>query len=368
MRSSIVSVLAAVTSASVIATPSVASADTYTRIVCGSAGYQFFDAVAAFLPLSKYVTTTDDVGSEFVPSGAAATVVDYPWFFFEPGVLDRNITVGAENLYAAVQATEGTIVVAGTSHGAANVGRLQMLLESDPNAPSPDRLSLFRFNDPTFGATPVLFPDNFRIPFLGYVVSPSVESRYDTTIVAHEYDMWGDFPDRPWNLLALINSLAGAVFVHQLAAGVPEGLAPQSVTVNSLGATATSYLVPTDNLPITEPLRIIGVPDSNVDRIDAALRPVIDAGYSRHDEPEDTRPYLSHGQLTTSTQTTPAAAAGADVSDAVEYEALDEAPTVEVMDARPAAAPKVTGVRNSVPDDSPRSSGRDFRRGLRGAN
>jgi hypothetical protein len=54
-------------------------------------------------------------------------------------------------------------------------------------------------------------------------------------------------------------------------------------TTNDLGGRTTSYLVPTKDLPLTQPLRQVGVPRSIVDEVDKHLRPVVDAGYKRND-------------------------------------------------------------------------------------
>ena len=66
--------------------------------------------------------------------------------------------------------------------------------------------------------------------------------------------------------------------------------------MNSKNATVTTYLVPTEELPLTLPLRFIA-PPAVVDRIDDIVRPIVDAGYSRNDDAGDTRPYLSHGEI-----------------------------------------------------------------------
>ena len=60
---------------------------------------------------------------------------------------------------------------------------------------------------------------------------------------------------------------------------------------------STTYLVPTENLPLTQVFRDVGVPDALVDKADQVLRPVVDAGYVRHDQPGDTRPYLYDGEI-----------------------------------------------------------------------
>lgn len=45
---------------------------------------------------------------------------------------------------------------------------------------------------------------------LNYTPRPEPETPYDVIVVAQEYDGWADFPDRPWNLLATLNAIAGS--------------------------------------------------------------------------------------------------------------------------------------------------------------
>jgi PE-PPE domain len=56
-----------------------------------------------------------------------------------------------------------------------------------------------------------------------------------------------------------------------------------STTTNSRGASVTTLLVPTRNLPLWQPLRDIGVDSRIVDLLDQVTRPIVDAGYSRND-------------------------------------------------------------------------------------
>ena len=70
-------------------------------------------------------------------------------------------------------------------------------------------------------------------------------------------------PDRPWNLFSTLNAVIGAGVVHSLYADVdPASIPPENVTteVNSKDATVTRYLAPTDDLPLTLPLRFIAPP------------------------------------------------------------------------------------------------------------
>jgi hypothetical protein len=114
------------------------------------------------------------------------------------------------------------------------------------------------------------------------------ESQYNTIIITNQYDGFADFPDK-WNPLAVINSFVGLYYRHGQTAFVDLSGVPDknvTTTINSLGATTTTYLVPATFLPITQPLRDLGVPASLVDSLDQLLRPKIDSGYTRNDPPE----------------------------------------------------------------------------------
>jgi hypothetical protein len=79
-----------------------------------------------------------------------------------------------------------------------------------------------------------------------------------------------------------------STIVHTSAAFTgPGDVPPQNIrsTVNSKGATTTTYLIPVNHLPLTLPLRYLGFTD--VDQLDAVLQPIVDSGYSRYDNPLD---------------------------------------------------------------------------------
>jgi hypothetical protein len=118
-----------------------------------------------------------------------------------------------------------------------------------------------------------------------------VDSQYDTTSVVAAYDGLADFPDRP-SPLAILNALVGAAIVHTPTAfSTPDIVPPGNIvtTVNSRGAKETTYFVPNNGLPLTMPFRLLGAAPDVMDDIDATLKPMIDAGYSRNDNPA-TRP------------------------------------------------------------------------------
>ena len=52
-----------------------------------------------------------------------------------------------------------------------------------------------------------------------------------------------------------------------------------TTVLNSLGGKTTTYLVPTDKLPLVQPLRDLHVPEGIVTKIEKPLKRIVDAGY-----------------------------------------------------------------------------------------
>lgn len=105
------------------------------------------------------------------------------------------------------------------------------------------------------------------------------------TTYALEYDIIADAPDRP-NPLSWANAVMGGIYEHNTytAALVNQAVA-DGATVTTQYAGGTHVLIKAANLPLTRPLRQLGVPDPVVDRIDKVLRPMVDAGYDRGPAP-----------------------------------------------------------------------------------
>lgn len=263
--------------------------------------YALGGARAPGIPWYDY---TNRAGDEYFPN-AKRDLIDYPagapfsWVPQElfPGRRD-NVTIGqaasqaTNSLDQAIRNGHQPAAAVGLSQGTLALDQEQVRLANDPAAPPPDKLQFTTFGDPTgtnaFGHSFLagIFKPGDYIPFVDYTMPPPVQSQYDTNHVVAAYDGIGDFPDRPDNLLADANAFVGAAVVHTPAAFTgPGDVPPQNVrtTVNSRGATTTTYLVPVNHLPLTLPLRYLGWSDGLVNQIDAVLQPQIDAAYSRND-------------------------------------------------------------------------------------
>jgi diacyltrehalose acyltransferase len=213
---------------------------------------------------------------------------------------DRAILDGVKQASAAVP-QDGKVVIIGESMGSMVAWRVAAELANSDDPPPAEDVRVVLIAPPEAGVAEY-FKEGTYIPILNYRITRIAESPYDTTIVIGEYDGWSDPPDRPWNLVSSANALAGIVYVHgppSFTADVDD-VPKENITYvegNKEHGSITTYLVPTENLPLTQVFRDVGVPDALVDSADEVLRPVVDAGYVRNDQPGDTRPYLYDGEI-----------------------------------------------------------------------
>lgn len=203
---------------------------------------------------------------------------------------DKSVAEGVGNLDDDIHNTTGTKIVVGYSQSAtiATKEKRDLALQSaaGQEVPLPDELSFVLVANPNRANGGILarFPGLY-IPILDVTFDGATpEDQYQTIDVAREYDLISDFPEYPLNLLATANALAGYVYLHG-------HYGPDTVDLNAPGtisccegSTTTYYLIPTDKLPILQPLRDAGVPPVLVDSVEPVLRVLIDLGYDRTPE------------------------------------------------------------------------------------
>jgi pimeloyl-ACP methyl ester carboxylesterase len=246
-------------------------------------------AINPFYPI--VAPTYPEIGKYF-RSDPDPQIVDYSQ---DALAADQALLDGVTKVTDVVQGTNGTVVIIGESMGSMVAWRVAEGLAKSTN-PRTEDISVVLIAPPEAGIAEY-FKEGTFIPILNYTITRIRQSPYPTTIVIGEYDGWADPPDRPWNLISSANALLGTQFVH----GPPiftsdvSGLTP--LDDGHPDDNVKTYLVPTENLPLTQVFREVGVPDALVDKADEVLRPIIDAGYVRHDQPGDTRPYLHDGEI-----------------------------------------------------------------------
>ncbi|ABM13772.1 MULTISPECIES: PE-PPE domain-containing protein [Mycolicibacterium] len=134
-------------------------------------------------------------------------------------------------------------------------------------------------------------PENLSFVFLGnslrkyggvrpaYEIDPPTpESDYHVTDIAIEYDGAADFPDNPFNLLALANAFAGFQYVHIYGYDDVDLENDEKLVWND--GNTTYVLIRRENIPLLEPLRLMGLHEL-ADQLNGPLKEIIDSAYNR---------------------------------------------------------------------------------------
>lgn len=209
------------------------------------------------------------------PAGIALTAVStaeglYPFTGIKDLTLNISLARGVTELNNAILQQLGpspstnSVVVLGYSQSAilASLEMPKLLAEGYTSS----NASFVLVGDPSNpnGGLFARFP-GLTLPSLGATFGISTPSNsFPTTIYTQEYDGFADFPRYPIDVLADVNALMGIPFVH----GNYPNLTTTQVTPVSQGGQAlplqqsgnsltTYYMIPTQNLPLLEPLRYI---------------------------------------------------------------------------------------------------------------
>lgn len=196
--------------------------------------------------------------------------------------LGDSVAIGVTNLNQAV-ATALTqigpgehVTVVGLSAGSLVADEYARELIASGNAPDKSQLNFVVIAD----GNRLWSSTNRYDKILDYTFLGPPVTQYDTTVVTGEYDGFADFPDRPWNLLADLNAVAGMVTVHIPGMFTDLSTVPAeniTTTTNSLGGVTTSYLVPSATLPLVKLVPALKPQE-------AVLKKIIDKGYRRNDK------------------------------------------------------------------------------------
>ncbi|WNG85288.1 PE-PPE domain-containing protein [Mycobacterium sp. ITM-2016-00317] len=219
---------------------------------------------------------------------------------------------GLRALRSAIKTSTGPTVVLGYSQGALIAADWLAENEDASDRPSPEDLSF------------VLFGNSLR-KYGGvrpaYDIDPPMpNSDYHVTDIAIEYDGAADFPDDPFNLLALANAFAGFQYVHIY--GYEDVDLENDEKLVWTDGNVTYVLIRQQNIPLLEPLRRLGLHEL-ADQLNGPLKEIIDSAYDR-DYP---------GLVDSTSEDVSAQVISADTAEMAD-EVTDDAATVEVASSR----------------------------------
>ncbi|OBA71486.1 hypothetical protein A5641_01950 [Mycobacterium sp. 1554424.7] len=259
-----------------------AQADPPATFVLGGSGTPFPPPDFVTNVVSKYVAPNFPVGlvqALFMPAG------EYP----DSGIKDlmQNISIarGVTALNNAVQqqlAAGNTVNVLGYSQGA-NIAALEMRLLDPAGTPSalPINFVLLGNSMNPNGGWDARFP-GLSLPTLGFSTLGAFPTNdFPTKVYTLEYDGWADFPQYPIDIFADLNAVAGMVTVHGGYDTLTSTQINSAVVQPTQGPTTTTfYMIPTQNLPLLDPVRYIPyVGNPIADLVQPVLRPLVNWGY-----------------------------------------------------------------------------------------
>jgi hypothetical protein len=231
-------------------------------------------------------------GGSFEP-GNGNTFVNIEWPAYL-GTLGESVKQASDDLYAVIGTTDGPEVAAGLSGSTFVINEVMRRLTNDPTPPAgPDKITFVVVGDGERGLLPAIAAlIGPNLPLVNYTVQPIPVTPYDMIVVSGEYDGLSDWPDRPWNLLAVANAWLGSPAVEGYGEihwdsilNSLDAVPAKNITteVNAKGGTTVTYLVPTPEIPLLYPLHAMGVPQAAIDVLNSVLKPLVDLGYSRND-------------------------------------------------------------------------------------
>ena len=184
------------------------------------------------------------------------------------------VPLGVPVLDTAIKSTPGSIIVFGFSEGAQVAEQWVIQHANDANAPSSENLTFMVIGNSSraYGGSLNSGPGSFG------EVWP--QSRYQVIDVARQYDFSADFPNNPsspYFLLAVINALVGGLGTHDYSGVNLNDPANRVWKVGNI----TYVLAPTQNLPLVDGLRVLGL-TAMADQLQAQLKPLVEQGYNRN--------------------------------------------------------------------------------------
>ena len=210
--------------------------------------------------------------------------------------LNQSVQAGLADLETAM-ATNGNddLVIFGYSQSAsiANLEKRKLAEQYPAGTKAPD-IDFVLFGDPNLpnGGLGTRFWGVY-LPIIEWDFNgpAPTDTQFDTVEITRQYDFFADFPLYPINVIADLNAVLGAVYVHTY--GFDVSLPPypaKSPAYQDTHGDTDYYFFETEDLPLFGPLRTLGVPEPLIDVIEPFFRVIVELGYDRTIPPWEPTP------------------------------------------------------------------------------
>ncbi|MCV7177383.1 PE-PPE domain-containing protein [Mycolicibacterium sphagni] len=271
--------------------PPIAFGSTDTALILGGSGIP--------IPPQSYVDAVDQLYlnphgySAYTPQALTTPEQFYPVTGVKSLTPDTSIALGLSILDNAItqQLADGNrVVVFGYSQSSMIASQLMAQLATANNPPSPSQLSFVLVGDesnPNGGLIARFEVPGapLSLPSLGatFNVAPTTSDTYSTAVYSQEYDGFADFPEYPIDLLSDLNAYLGVFTEHFAYADLTPQQINSAIAVplpTTGNTTVQYYMIPTANLPLLAPLRLIPlIGDPLADLLQPDLKVLVNLGY-----------------------------------------------------------------------------------------
>lgn len=234
------------------------------------------------------------LGGDYVPYPLSTPEEFWPFGGITDRVFDVSVRQGLADLDTAIAAMQAAhsaaghpdapTLVFGYSQSAiiATLEKRKLAAAADAGTPVPP-VAFVIIGNPNRpnGGLNARFP-GLVLPGWTFSGPTPTNTPFQTVDVARQYDFFADFPRYPLNLLADLNSVMG-LYTHNYTMTTLNPADPAydpNTVVQQVGDT-TYYLVPTEHLPLLQPLRDIGIGVRLADAVEPTLRVLVELGYDR---------------------------------------------------------------------------------------
>lgn len=207
------------------------------------------------------------------------------------GLFDRtenqSVQAGVGDLEAAMAAHGNDhLVIDGYSEGAGVVVlEKRKLAEQYPQGTTAPDISFVLGGDTNLpnGGLSARFP-GLHIPILDILFTgpEPTNTQFHTDVITRQYDGAADFPLYPLNVVADLNAVMGFLYRHTRPFDVSLPADPTtSPAYQGTHGDSSYYFFPSQDLPLFDPLRQLGVPERLIDVVEPFFRVLVELGYDR---------------------------------------------------------------------------------------
>jgi len=190
----------------------------------------------------------------------------------------NNLVVLGYSQSATINSLEMKNLLALPADQQPTADQLAFVLLGDPSNPNGGLLSRFDLQsvDPNL--------PQLTLPSLGVTFSGATpaDTPWDTAIYTQEYDGFADFPKYPLNFLADLNAFLGIMYVHGTYPTLTDAqmeTATELPVSDDYAGNTQYFMIPTEDLPLLEPLRGSGFGNAVADLLQPSLRVLVNLGY-----------------------------------------------------------------------------------------